>query len=68
MNKRMWEEFGRRMNEKEYASISEVNSVLAREGGDLGEHDSWQEDRGWINDDLRASIHGSKVLIRNIGG
>ena len=46
MIKRMWDEFGRRMNVKVYYNMSEMNSVMDREGGDLGEQDNWQEDRG----------------------
>ena len=42
----MWEEFGRRMNGKEYTNLSEMNSVMAREGDDLGQQNNWQEDRG----------------------
>ena len=34
------------MNVKEYYNMSEINSVMVSEGGDLGEQDNWQEDRG----------------------
>ena len=47
--------FGRRMNGKNNENLYEINIVMARKCGDLGKH-SWQEDRGWINDDVTASI------------
>ena len=48
------------MNGKEYENLSEINIVMTREGGNLGEQDNSQEDRGWMNDDVRASIDGRK--------
>ena len=40
---------------------------MARECGNLGELYNWQDDRGRMNDDVRASIDGIKSIIGNIG-
>ena len=41
---------------------------MAIEGGDLGEHANWQEDRGWMNDGVRASIKREYRNIRKVYG
>ena len=46
------------MNGNGYENIYEVNSVTAKEGGVLGDQDNWQEDRGWMNEDLGGKIYG----------
>ena len=35
LNKQKWEVFGRRMNGKEFENMSEMNSMMAKEGGKL---------------------------------
>ena len=48
MNKLKWEEFGRRMNAKEYENMTEMNSMMATEGCQMEEQDNWQEDKEWM--------------------
>ena len=67
LNKQKWEVFGRQMNEKELENMCEMNSMMAKEGCDMEKEENWQEDRGWMTDDVRASINGRKSKIGNIG-
>ena len=62
-NKLKWHEFGNRMNGKETENMSEMNSVIAKEGCEMEEQDNWQKNRGWMTDDVRASIDGIKMNI-----
>ena len=56
LNKQKWEDFGRRMNGKEFDIMSEMNSMMAKEGCDR-DGENWQKDRGWVTDDVRASMN-----------
>ena len=47
--------------------MSELNSMMAKEGCEMGKEEYWQEDRKWMTDDVRASIHGKNIKIGNIG-
>ena len=58
LNKQKWEVFGRRMNGKEFENMSEMNSMMAKEGCEIEKEDNWQEDGRWMIDDIRASING----------
>ena len=60
LNKLKSEESGRRMNRKEYDNMSEMNSMMAKEGCEMEEHDNCQEDRGWMTDYVKESIDGRK--------
>ena len=60
LNKQKWEVFGRRMNGKEFENMSEMHSMMAKEGCEMEKEDNWQEDRRWMTDDVRASINGRK--------
>ena len=60
LNKQKWEVFGRRMNGKEFENMSEMNSMMAKEGCEMEKEENWQEDRRWMTDDVRASINGRK--------
>ena len=66
LNKQKWEVFGRRMNGKEFEHMSEMHSLMAKEGCGMEKEENWQEDRRWMTDDVRASINGRKK-IANIG-
>ena len=49
-------------------NMSEMNSIMAKEGYEIEKEEHWQEDRRWMNDDVRASINGKQILkIGNIG-
>ena len=50
---------------KEFENMSEMNSMLAKQGCEMDKGDNWQKDRRWITDEIRASIYGRK--IGNIG-
>ena len=65
LNKQKWEVFGRRMNGKELENMSEMNSMMVKEGCEMEREEHWQEDRRWMTGDVRASINGRKK--RNIG-
>ena len=61
------EEFGRRMNGKEYENMSEMNSMImmTKEVCEIvEEQDNSQEDRGWMTDDIRTSNDGRKERNR----
>ena len=60
LNKNKWEVFGRRMNGKEFENMSEKYSMMAKEGCEMEKEETWQEDRKWMTDDVRASINGRK--------
>ena len=45
LNKQKWEVFGRRMNGKEFENMSEMNSMMAKEGCEMEKEENWQEDR-----------------------
>ena len=60
LNKQKWELFGRRMNGKELENMSEMNSMMAKEGCEMDKEENWQEDRRWMTDDVRESINGIK--------
>ena len=64
LNKQKWEVFGRRMNGKEFENMSEMNSMMAKEGCEMEKEENWQEDRRWMTDDVRASINGRKEKNR----
>ena len=61
-----WEVFGRRMNGKEFENMSEMNSMMAKEGCEVEKEEHWQEDRRWMTDDVRASINGKNREYRNM--
>ena len=65
LNKQKWEMFGRRMNGKEFENMSEMNSMMAKEGCEMAKAKNWQEDRRWMTYDVRASIDG--IRKDNIG-
>ena len=60
LNKQKWEVFGRRMNGKEFENMSEMISMMSKEGCEMEKEENWQEDRRWMTDDVRASINGRK--------
>ena len=64
LNKQKWEVFGRWMNGKEFENMSEMNSMMAKEGCEMEKEENWQEDRRWMTDDVRASINGRKEKNR----
>ena len=41
LNKQKWEVFGRRMNWKEFDNMSEVNSMMAKEGCKMEKEENW---------------------------
>ena len=45
LNKQKWEVFGRRMNRKEFENMSEMHSMMAKEGCEIEKEENWQEDR-----------------------
>ena len=49
---------GRRMNGKEFETMSEMNNMMPKEGCEMEKGENWQEDRRWMIDDVRASING----------
>ena len=53
---KQWEVFGRRMNGNEFENMSEMNSMMAKEGCEMEKGENWQEDIRWMTDDVRASI------------
>ena len=55
LSKHNWEVFGRRMNGKEFENMSEMNSMMAKEGCEMEREQHWQEDGRWMTDDVRAS-------------
>ena len=59
-NKQKWEVFGRRMNGKEFENMSEMHSMMAKEGCEMEKEENWQVDRRWMTEDVRASINGRK--------
>ena len=40
--------------------MSEMHSIMAKEGCKMEKGENWQEDRSWTTDDVRASINGRK--------
>ena len=46
LNKHKWEVFGRRKNVKEFEHMSEMNSMMAKEGRGMEKEDNCQEDDG----------------------
>ena len=44
----------------EFENMSEMNSMMAKEGCEMKKEKNWQEDRRWMTDDVRASINGRK--------
>ena len=44
LNKLKWEVFGRRMNGKEFENMSEMHSIMAKEGCEMEKEENWQED------------------------
>ena len=60
LNKQKWEVFGWRMNGKEFENMSEMHSMMAKEGCEKEKEENWQEDRRWMTDDVRASITEEK--------
>ena len=60
LNKHKMEVFGRQMNGEEFENMSEMNSMLTKEGCEMEKEENWQEDRRWMTDDVRASINGRK--------
>ena len=65
MNKQKWEVFGRRMNGKEFENMSEMNSMMAKEGCEMENEENWQEDKRWMTDDVREIINGkNRKMIR----
>ena len=42
--------------------MSEMNSMMAKEGCEMKKEDNLQEDRRWITDDVRLSIAGKKEI------
>ena len=59
-NKHKWDGFDRRMNGKKFENMYDMNSVMTKEGCEMGKEENWQEDRRWMTDDVRASINGRK--------
>ena len=47
--------------------MSEMNSMMAKEGCEMEKEENWQEDRRWMTDDVRASIHGRYWEYRKMG-
>ena len=45
LNKQKWEVFGRWMNGKEFENMSEINSMMSKEGCEMEKGKNWQEDR-----------------------
>ena len=54
------EVFGRRMNGKKFEHMSEMHSMMAKEGCEIEKEENWQEDRRWMTDYVRACINGRK--------
>ena len=52
LNKQKWEVFGRWMNGKEFENMSEMNSMMAKEGCEMEKEENWIEDRRWMTDDV----------------
>ena len=44
LNKQKWEVVGRRMNGKELETMSEMNSMMAKEGFEMEKGRNWIED------------------------
>ena len=44
------------MNEKEFENMSDMNSMMAKDGCEMEKEEHWQEDRRWMTDDVRTSI------------
>ena len=42
LNKQKWEVFGRRMNGKEFENMSEMHSMMAKEGCEIEKEKNWQ--------------------------
>ena len=52
---------------EEFENMSEMNSMMAKEGCETEKEENWQKDRRWMTDDVRASINGRKYKNGNIG-
>ena len=48
---------GRRINGKLFENMSEMNSMISKEGCEIEKEKTWQEDRRWMTDDVRANIN-----------
>ena len=59
-NKQKREVFGRRMNGKGFENMSEMNSMMAKEGCEMEKEENLQEHRRWMTDYVRASINERK--------
>ena len=46
LNKHKWEVIGRRINGNEFENMSEMNSMVAKEGCEMEKEENLQEDRG----------------------
>ena len=44
--------------------MSEMNSMMTKEGCEMEKEENWQEDRRWMTDDVRSSINGRKEKNR----
>ena len=42
LNKQKWEVFDRRMNGNEFDNMSEINSMMAKEGCEMEKEGNWQ--------------------------
>ena len=40
--------------------MSEMNSLMAKEGCEMEKEEHWQEEKRWMTDDVRANINGKK--------
>ena len=49
------------MNGKEFENRSDMNNMMAKE--EMEKEETWQEDRRWMTDDVRASINERKKGI-----
>ena len=43
--------------------MSEMNSMMVKEGCEMEKEDNWQKDGIWITDDIRVNIDGIKKGI-----
>ena len=40
--------------------MSEMNSMMAKDGCEMEKEENWEEYRRWMTDGVRASINGKK--------
>ena len=56
------------MNGKEFKNMFEMYSMLAKEGCEMENEDTWQEDIRWMTDEIRAIIDGKYRKMRILHG